>query len=299
MGPSIQPSGARIAVITDHLAFQPKVNRSNYDYLFHVSHDLSDTNVYQNESVALKDFTALLVPSEIHLLEARKANPNVDSRVVGWTKADQSPFQIESNSSKVQEQNVLFAWTDIYNTDWRRILAAASTSPLNFILKNHVYYEEGLGFPPPPNQEREYRRYIKEAREMDKFINKLDPGNIEVVDPRSNLFSHFSRAQILITDWSSAALEFTEFGLGLETGRVHRDFVRKRVSRESSAIAKEVRFLNEKQLIDGLSWMTIKDFHELPMNASAKYDAKSFFPKLHEKPSRIAAEIIQDLIENR
>jgi len=300
MGPNVSPTGASIAVITDHLAFQPLVSSSNYSKLIHVSHDLSDIDVYRKERKQLQYFSLILAPSDVHKSMVTRHIPGVECRVVGWTKdQDRSPRSGGSfDVHYAQEPHVLFAWTDIYSTDWRRILSAASKSKLKFKVKNHVYFEKDLGMAPPGNQRKEYFRYIQELQAMTEFFQENLFPNITLIDPSVNLSSGEFRNDILVTDYSSAALEFARFGISLETGRPSKlKFVgQPKRHRATSSLAKEVRFLSERELIKRLPTMEIEDFSKIPYNPKADYSASDFFPSLEGTSAQVAASEIKALI---
>jgi hypothetical protein len=46
---AIPNKDSNVAIITDHCAFQPNVNKKNYSFIIHVSHDLADWDLYKNE----------------------------------------------------------------------------------------------------------------------------------------------------------------------------------------------------------------------------------------------------------
>lgn len=156
IGPNVKPTGASIAVVTDHLDFQPSVNKENYEKLVHVSHDLSDVDVYRREKRQLKNFDLILAPSEIHANQARKHIGEVRSEVVGWTKTTSADGVVDSKlSSAIAGCGVvLVAWTDIHTSNWRAFMAAATKSKLHFLIKNHVYWDRDLGLPPPAKSEK-------------------------------------------------------------------------------------------------------------------------------------------------
>ena len=223
MGPNIEPTGATVGIVTDHLAFQPSVTRENYQYLIHVAHDLSDIEVYRKEKEALSEFSLILVPSEIHKLQVQKHLPHVPCSIVGWTKQPSTFEKKDVGGLIVSPSNfggtALVAWTDISNTNWKGFLDAASQSNMNFIVKNHVYYERDLGIAPPPNQLKEYASYISELDSINDYLLHNRFENIVLVDASENLMNLFPYADVLITDYSSAALEFANYGISVETGK--------------------------------------------------------------------------------
>ena len=63
IGPNQISSSAEIAIMLDHTAFQPKIRKGKdgYKYLFHLSHDLGDVEIYKDEYERLKDFDIIFV----------------------------------------------------------------------------------------------------------------------------------------------------------------------------------------------------------------------------------------------
>ncbi len=298
MGPDVTPSGASVAVVTDHLAFQPQVNLKNYSHLVHVSHDLSDVDVYRKERKRISDFSLILAPSEVHKSFVTRYLPGVKCSVVGWIKDGASQVDRDSQAHYSKNSQILFAWTDINSTDWRNILFAAAESNLNFKVKNHVYFEHELGHPPPKNQESEYLRLLSESRDMAKFFQENEFRNLSLIDSGRNLTDAYFSADILVTDYSSAALEFVRFGVSVETGIPSRvNFLGLESKRRAtSALVKEVRYISEKELIRTLPNMTIDDFLEIPQNSKAPYSASEFRPKLLVSSPKAAAAEIRNLI---
>jgi hypothetical protein len=306
MGPNIEPTGASVGIVTDHLAYQPSVTRDNYQYLIHIAHDLSDVEVYRKEKEALSKFSLILVPSEIHKLQVQKYIPHVPCSIVGWTKMPSTIDKHKLGEHIVFPSKVggtaLVAWTDISNTNWKDFLVAASQSNMNFIIKNHVYYERDLGIAPPPNQFKEYSSYISQLDYINEYLLRNRFENIVLVDASENLINLFPYADVLITDYSSAALEFANYGISVETGKPILPFFMRRLTgknftrRAASNLAGEIRYLRESLLIESLPKMEISDFLNLPMNASSKYSVNSFFPTLKESPGTTASNEIRNLI---
>lgn len=298
MGPDVTPSGASIAVVTDHLAFQPQVTLNNYSQLIHVSHDLSDVDVYRKERSRLQDFSLILAPSDIHKSFVTRYLPRITCRVIGWTK--DGAFQRGNNSdlSYSEDPQILFAWTDIKSTDWRNILLAAAKSKLKFKIKNHVYFEHDLGLPPPKNQKNEFLRLLGETRNMIEFIQQNQFQNISLIDSGRNLTDRFFGQDILVTDYSSAALEFARFGVSIETGMPSRlSFLRTiKGRRATSALVREVRYISEKELIRKLPFMTTDDLKSIPQNLKAPFSASEFLPNLGTSSPKAAAAEIKALV---
>lgn len=308
LGPNVEPTGATVGIVTDHLAYQPSVTRENYQYLIHVSHDLSDIDVYRREKEALSKFSLILVPSEIHKLQVQKYIPQVPCSIVGWTKTPSSTDKNRVGENLFSPSKVggtaLVAWTDISSTNWKGFLIAASKSNMKFIIKNHVYYERDLGIAPPPNQFKEYASYISELDSINNYLLHNSFENIILVDASENLMNLFPHADVLITDYSSAALEFANYGISVETGKPVLPFFLRRLTgknftrRAASKLVGEIRYIKEDTLIDALPKMEIPDFLNLPMNELSKYSLKSFFPTLKESSGRIASIKIKNLISS-
>lgn len=210
---------ASIVVVADHLAFQSFV-KPNSDYkLVHISHDVADLDIYEEEFHFLKNFDLVLCPTLTHYRKCRELFPSVSSWPVGWAKS--SPF--ENKTSTVENwpdkaKTIIFAPTEIADLDWLKFVKIFSNSNYNFLIKNHIYWNFEEGQNPPKGQELRYQRHKSALVEMEKYIKAGQFTNIELVDRKSNISNIFPRASYLLTDSSSAALEFAASGIAIEFG---------------------------------------------------------------------------------
>lgn len=214
------PTGADVAVLLDHSVFQPRINKSNYTYLVHMSHDLSDWDIYKSEHKRLAEFDLILVPGDIHGEHARKFLGAVPVVKIGWPKLEAAGTAgkvIDGNNS--DRLGIIYAPGFIGNREWVQLLPELISSGHRIIVKNHVYYDFESGAAPPKGSEEEYKKHVGSLLEMEEFLSKSDAPNIEYVDRRANLCSLFPRAHALISDSSSANMEFLSFGTSIETGR--------------------------------------------------------------------------------
>jgi len=221
MGPNIKPTNSQIAVVTDHLVFQPNVTKKNYQYLIHVSHDLTDFKVYKHEQHRLSEFDLVLCPGPIHLEQVKKFLPEVKSHAVGWFKYRSIP-EHRYKFSDGWPKSVLLALTEIGFAEWKTVIDQLRRLGVKTLIKNHVYYDHSLGLPPPPGQDVLYRKHLANIAAMERYVASLATDLVQIIDPASNICSVFELVDVLITDWSSAAAEFLPYGESIEIGKVPR-----------------------------------------------------------------------------
>lgn len=220
IGQDRTPTGADVAVLLDHSVFQPRINKSNYTCLVHMSHDLSDSDIYKSERKRLAEFDLILVPGDIHGEHARRFLGAVPVVKIGWPKLEAAGTAINViDGNDGGRLTIIYAPGLIGNREWVQLLPELMSSGHHIIVKNHLYYDFESGVAPPKGSEEEYKKHVASLLEMEEFLSKSDAPNIEHVDRRSNLCSLFPRAHALISDCSSANMEFLSFGTSIETGR--------------------------------------------------------------------------------
>lgn len=222
LGQDAQPTGADVAILIDHCAFQPKINKKNYGYIIHMSHDLADFNVYPDEKDLLKGTDLFLVPGQKHYDMARKTFPGTPAYPIGWPKFDMAAgVEVPPNHrpSRPDQKVVIYSPTLLFTREWEEVLPALLKTGHLIILKNHVHYNFEAGDPPPLGCEEEYALAIKSLLDMEAWIKSSGFENHVVVNRRSNICDLFGHADILVTDVSSSAMEFLPFGPSIETGR--------------------------------------------------------------------------------
>ena len=212
IGPDREPTGAKSCLIVDHCAFQPRVSKKNYNLIIHAIHDLGDFEVYREEYESLKNFDIFLTPGRLFWEKAHKSFPNKKKILSGW------PKNKSDHTSKRSEISLLYAPTWLDNNEWRKILPILKKTNYRTFVKNHIYYNFEIKEKPPKGQEKKYKKCIKELKKMEILCKKIK--NITLVDRKSNLCELFGLCNVLITDTSSAAAEFTRNGLCIETGRI-------------------------------------------------------------------------------
>lgn len=217
IGQSSEPTGAEVGVMLDHSVFQPFVNKKNYKYLIHLSHDLADIDIYSNEKKFLKYYDLMLVPGEAHVAAAKNALGRSSILPIGWPKLDSAVSAYKSFESN--EKTIIYAPSFVGNREWFELLPILVGTGYKILVKNHIYYDYENGFSPPKGSEFEYQEAIKSLIDMENYLSVNNFQNVEYIDRRSNLCEIFNRAQLLITDSSSASIEFIRFGNSIETGR--------------------------------------------------------------------------------
>jgi hypothetical protein len=214
------PTGAEIAVMVDHSCFQPNVNKINYKHLIHISHDLADWDIYKEERGKLVSYDLILVPGQKHYDKAVSELNKVFVAQIGWPKLDGIKRVDRLDNANITEtMNIIYAPSFIDNMEWTKLLPMLIRTGHNIIIKNHIYYDFESGVKAPAGSEVQYRAMIDSLLRMEVFLKTNNLPNVEYVDRRSNLCELFPRGHVLITDSSSASLEFLDYGLSIETGR--------------------------------------------------------------------------------
>lgn len=251
IGQDATPTGAAAAVLLDHSVFQPRINKRNYTTLVHMSHDLSDWDAYKSEQRRLAEFDLILVPGDIHSEHAKKFLGAVPVVKIGWPKLEAAGEAVRKiGGSDGGGFSIIYAPGFVGNREWVRLLPELMRSGHRIIVKNHVYYDYESGVAPPRGSEAEYKEHIDSLLEMEEFISKSGAANVEYVDRRSNLCAQFPRAHALISDSSSANLEFIAYGMSIETGRYGKSPSETRPC--SSLISKRVKYLPVRSLVQVL-----------------------------------------------
>lgn len=253
MGYDQKPTGAEAAILLDHRVFQPKINKlfGGYKYLFHMTHDLADLELYSSREENFDDFDIIFVPTNEHLFYAKKALGFKQSICVsGWPKYDlmEMPNDCSFMAEKIRnfpyKKTIIYAPTFADNWEWKEILPSLCSMECNVILKNHVYV--GANKIVPSNSVNVLKESLYSAHEMEAMLLTYKKPNL-IVAPRSmNICCLFPYSHILISDRSSCLLEFLPYGLALETGRYGRS--NSEAKPEVSLISDKVAFLPSNEL---------------------------------------------------
>lgn len=235
IGPSQKPTGAEAAILLDHTQHHPEIRKSpdGYQYLFYMSHDLGDLDVYEVEKQRLRHFNIIFVPSSLHLKNAQKslspsyAQPSLGTKrvilEVGWPKYDCMEIPEKYDSLRDQLENfsyphtVIYAPTWAYTWEWKEILPRLCKLQCNVIVKNHIYVNPGQAY--PQGHEKTYEECLRSVKEMEEYLLSHSNPNFVVAPRELNICSLFPFADLLISDQSSVNLEFLPFGISIETGR--------------------------------------------------------------------------------
>lgn len=248
IGQDSKPSGADVAVLLDHCCFQPRLDKKNYSYLIHMSHDLADWDIYKSEQKKLSEFDLILVPGDIHYDQAIKNLAPVLLFKIGWPKLEAvGEANITTGCDDIGRYNIIYAPSFINHKEWVQLLPELIETGHHIIIKNHIYYDFESGVDPPKGSEEEYKKAVDSLLEMEAFLSTSNAPNVEYVDRRSNLCSLFSRSHVLITDSSSASLEFLSFGLSIETGRYGEQIHETRP--HSSLLTEQVKYFPVNDLM--------------------------------------------------
>jgi hypothetical protein len=248
IGQDCSPSGAEVGIMLDHGYFQKKVSKKNYSFLIHMSHDLADFEIYKEEKEYLKNYDLILTPGLFHSAAARKIFKKIPIIEIGWPKLE-IPVELK-HALKSPPFTIIYAPTFIENREWENLLPALINTNGNIIIKNHLYYDFESGAEPPRGCEALYALSISSLKDMEEFLSAGNYQNVEYIDRRTNLCHLFPRADLLVTDTSSASLEFLNFGISIETGRFGPEISNTKAS--ASLLTNRVKYLPEKLLISTL-----------------------------------------------
>lgn len=214
---------ASVAILLDHRPFHPRLAKAanGYRHLFHMSHDLGDTDVYASEW--MDDFDLLLVPGPVHR-EAAIAALGRRERIVeiGWPKFDPTPMAAEQAAllerlRALPGPRILYAPTWPNTWEWRELLPWLDSLPCTLLVKNHILVDPGQPF--PLGEEARYAECRRSIDAMEAYLQHLAKPTRLVAPPAMNLCALFPHIDLLITDSSSCAMEFAPFGSSVETGR--------------------------------------------------------------------------------
>jgi len=273
IGPDQIPSGAEIAIMLDHSGFQPKIRKGKrgYKYLFHLSHDFGDVEIYKNEYDRLTEYDIVFAPSAFHFKYAQEQlSKNTIVLQTGWAKYDkmnlsEKYYNLEGKIKKLPyKYTILYAPTFAWTYEWTYLLPLFKKLPCNIIIKNHIYVNNGQEF--PKGQESEYKQHLESADRMEEVILEDSASNMLVAPREINICSLFKYVDILISDQSSVTLEYLPFGISIETGRHNpneNDFLP-----ESHRLSEDVRFLEKTKLCKLLS--SIKIFEEFLLSEKSR-----------------------------
>ena len=256
IGPAQRPSGASVALMLDHTGFHPEINKKCYKHLFHLSHDLGDTDVYTHEKRSLKNYDIIFVPSAIQY-DAAKAQLGKKCIVLqtGWAKYDKMHFsnehrEVEKSIERLPHSfTIMYAPTFAWTHEWEYLLPILKKLPCNIIIKNHIYINNGQ--PYPKGQEFEYQKHLDSAAQMERFAIEGSPKNVMIAPRNLNICSLFPYVNVLISDQSSVLLEYAPFGISVETGRT--DPNENNVIPQISLMSKEVFFFYRMKISEVFS----------------------------------------------
>lgn len=256
IGPfNVEPPG-EIGLLIDHRCFHNIYkSRRGYKYLFHLSHDIADVDLYKKED--LSDFDLIFVPTIAHYNACLECGyDELRIKLVGWPKYDNIakfqmakdlPFRIENGN----RLTLLYAPSFASNYEWKKLFPFFLKIGCDVVIKNHIYVDEGQSF--PTGQEVEYSNALASVKEME--CKALELGFL-IIPRTENICNVFDLADILVSDSSSCLLEFLPFGVPVETGGGP--------SVSASDYEPEASLLSKNVLL-------------LPVDKLAKLNATSFF----------------------
>ena len=204
-----QDLDAEAIVMLDHAPHHPKLKAK---YKFYLSHDMGDLSVYHNESWYLREYDAIFTPTNKHAVYAQQWMPWCEVEYIGWTKYDIiKPLDISLDNEIV----FIYAPTNPRSYEWKKVFEWFKDSDAGLIIKNHLLLNPGQKA--PLGYEQQYKMHFKSRDEMEAAAAGMK--NTIVLSHDINLCDTFKQGRILISDQSSALVEFTPFGVSLETGR--------------------------------------------------------------------------------
>ncbi len=276
IGPFTEPEGGEgdAAIMLDHRAYHNLYkSRKGYKYLFHLSHDLADTNLYQEDK--LYDFDLIFVPTMKHY-QACIDNGYESNKVIrsGWSKYDlveRNPSWDFMENFSQYKKTLIYAPSWVINDEWKMLLRYFSYLDLNIIIKNHPLVDEGQKL--PIGQEEEYTKALNAIEEMEKEAKSLGfiiaPRKMNIVE----LFIH-SKASVAVSDVSSCLLEFLPFGTSIETGGGDGP-------NDASSFSSEVKYVPAEDLVS----LSSDEFHSLikkdnNMNSLLNFDLNVSYGEL-------------------
>lgn len=210
IGRPINYTGADAIVLIDHAHHHSDFYR--WPKKFYLMHDLGDIDDYQRERKILRQFTAVIVPDEIHAKQAKKYlsprwwRPGTQVFVGGWPKYDEPSFEI----SLPDRPTILYAPSWAGENEWKMLLPVLEKLAVNVVIKNHPYATA-------PGEE--VSPYYQRSRAAADAMEKQALGLGIVVAPRDlNICTLFPHVDVAISDQSSVLVEFLPFGVSIETG---------------------------------------------------------------------------------
>ena len=192
-------------------------SRDGYKYLFHLSHDLADINLYQVDN--LDDFDLIFVPTD-KAFESCIQNGYGLNKIIksGWPKYDlveKLPKWNFLENFDEGKKTVIYAPSWVVNDEWKIVFDFFSKLDVNVIIKNHIMVDQDQEY--PPGEEDDYKKVRKALDQMENQAKILKfniaPRTMNIVE----LFLH-SKAVVAVSDVSSCLLEFLPFGTSIETG---------------------------------------------------------------------------------
>ena len=294
IGANFVPDNGEMAIVTDHLAFQKYVTKKHFKYLVHASHDLSDIGIYKTERRRLSEFDLILCPGVIHYEQCRRYLPKVTAVPVGWMKYGQMPLK-RFRFGVEPPKGILLALTDVGYSPWERVIKELVKLDLPVFIKNHVYYDADSGLNPPPGLEEEYEKHLSELKRFQLHIATQNYSKVATLDPKAPITDFFNLVDVLVTDWSSAAVEFLPFGESIEIGKFPRKnhYQDEEIEPSSSKIVSEVTFVDFKELSSQVSKMIEKGAHSRQTTETRSFDDFCFTPSSHSRV--FAADIVNSV----
>lgn len=244
IGPFTEPEAGEgdAAVMLDHRAYHNLYkSKRGYKYLFHLSHDLADINLYEEDK--LYDFDLIFVPTTKHY-QACIENGYEPKKIIrsGWSKYDlveRNPSWDFMDNFSPNKKTLIYAPSWVINDEWKILLQYFSALDFNIIIKNHPLVDEGQKL--PVGQEEEYQKALNAIEEMEQKAKSLGfiiaPRKMNIVE----LFIH-SKASVAVSDVSSCLLEFLPFGTSIETGGGDGP-------NDASSFSSEVKYIPAESLI--------------------------------------------------
>jgi hypothetical protein len=216
MGPFNVDRHGEVGVLVSHMDFHDiRKSRFGYKYLFHLSHDIADIDLYKREN--LHDFDIIFVPTHKHYnacLESGYEQARI--KIVGWPKYDniKKPKKDSLISFKNPNQlKLLYAPTFASNYEWKRLFPFFVKIGCQVFVKNHIYVDALQAL--PPGQEEEYLKALASIEEMEATAVEL---GFSVITRTENICNIFNQVNILLSDSSSCLIEFLPFGVSIATG---------------------------------------------------------------------------------
>jgi hypothetical protein len=215
VGPFKEKNLSEIAILVDHSQYHRlRKSKKGYQYLFYLSHDMCDTELYAIED--LKNFDLIFTPTLLHYKSALSNGYTADQlRIVGWPKYDfinKKKNLSELNITKKNKKKTVLYAPSILNYNWKLLLKFFRNLNYNVLIKNHIIVDENT--PLQIGEEDELKKHLILANKLERVSENL---GFTVLPRNLNICEVFPYVDIFFSDHRSSTLaEFLPFGVAID-----------------------------------------------------------------------------------